>query len=89
MGSKDTVAYCASKHALLGTIKSLNQTYIKDKIFNYCLNFGTLDNKKGKLIRNIKNQKVINQNDILKSILYILSIGSVGIPEDLYLKRFN
>ncbi len=89
MGSKDTVAYCASKHALLGTIKSLNQTYIKDEIYNYCLNFGTLDNKKGKLIRNIKNQKVINQNDILKSILYILSIGSVGIPENLYLKRFN
>ena len=89
IGSKDTVAYCASKHALLGTIKSLNQTYIKNKIFNYCLNFGTLDNKKGKLIKNIKNQKVINQSDILKSILYILSIGSIGVPEDLYLKRFN
>ncbi len=89
MGSKDTIAYCASKHALLGTIKSLNQTYFKNKIFNYCLNFGTLDNKKGKLIRNIKNQKVIDQNDILKSILYILSIGSIGVPEELYLKRFN
>ena len=89
MGSKDTVAYCASKHALLGTIKSLNQTFVKDKIYNYCLNFGTLDNKKGKLIKNIKNQKVINQGDILESILYIFSIGLIGVPEDLYLKRFN
>ncbi len=89
MGSKDTVAYCASKHALLGTIKSLNQTFVKNKIFNYCLNFGTLNNNKGKLIKNIKNQKVINQSDILESILYILSIGLIGVPEDLYLKRFN
>jgi short-subunit dehydrogenase len=89
MGSKDTVAYCASKHALLGTVKSLNQTYTQDKIFNYCLNFGTLDNKKGKLIKNIKNQNLINQSDILESILYILTIGSIGVPEDLYLKRFN
>ena len=89
MGSAGTVAYCASKHALLGTIRSLNQTYTRNKVFNYCLNFGTLDNKKGKLIKNIKNQKVINQQDILKSILYVMDIGSIGVPEDLYLKRFN
>jgi len=49
----------------------------------------TLDNKKGKLIKNIKNQNLINQSDILESILYILTIGSIGVPEDLYLKRFN
>ena len=29
------------------------------------------------------------QYDILESILYILSIGLIGVPEDLYLKRFN
>ena len=89
MGSAGTISYCASKHALLGTVRSLNQTYTKDKVFNYCLNFGTLDNKKKKLIKNIKNQKVINQQDILESILYITKIGSIGVPEDLYLKRFN
>lgn len=87
MGSKDTVSYCASKHALLGTVRSLNQSYIKYKIFNYCLNFGTLNNKKGKMIKNINNQKLINQKDIFDTINYLMNIGEIGIPEDLYLKR--
>ena len=31
-------AYCASKHALVGAIKSLNQTVYKKKIINYFIN---------------------------------------------------
>ena len=77
IGSKDTVAYCASKHALLGTIKSLNQTYIKNKIFNYCLNFGTLDNKKGKLIKTstpiVEFEKIQVLNKKKYDMLYISS----------------
>ena len=29
IGAKDTISYCASKHALIGAIKSLNQTVYK------------------------------------------------------------
>lgn len=88
IGSKDTISYCSSKHALLGAIKALNQTIYKKKIINYCLSFGTLDNKMGKKIKNIKNQKLISQNDIVESILYLLNLGKYGVPEELYLKRF-
>ena len=89
IGSKDTVSYCGSKHALLGIIKSLNQSVYKRRIINYCLNFGTLDSKMSKQIRNIRNQKLISQLDVVKTIFYLIDLGSNGIPEELYLKRFN
>ncbi len=89
IGATDTISYCASKHALIGAIKSLNQTVYKKKIINYCLNFGTLDSKMSKQIRNTRNQNLISQQDIVKSILYLINLGKHGLPEELYLKRFN
>tara|TARA_Y100001970_G_scaffold284917_1_gene403330 strand:- start:458 stop:1150 length:693 start_codon:yes stop_codon:yes gene_type:complete len=89
IGARDTVSYCGSKHALLGIVKSLNQTLYKKKIINYCLNFGTLDSKMSKQIRNTKNQNLINQMEVVKSIFYLIEIGNNGLPEELYLKRFN
>jgi len=89
IGARDTVSYCGSKHALLGIVKSLNQTLYKRKIINYCLNFGTLDSKMSKQIRNTKNQNLISQLDIVKSVLYLIELGTNGLPEELYLKRFN
>jgi len=89
IGATDTISYCASKHALVGAIKSLNQTVYKKKIINYCLNFGTLDSKMSKQIRNTRNQNLISQQDIIKSILYLINLGKHGLPEELYLKRFN
>ena len=89
IGATNTVSYCGSKHALLGIVKSLNQTVYKRKIINYCVNFGTLDSKMSKQIRNIKNQNLINQLDVAKSVLYLIDLGTYGLPEELYLKRFN
>ena len=42
-----------------------------------------------KQIRNIKNQNLINQLDVVKSVLYLIDLGTYGLPEELYLKRLN
>ena len=42
-----------------------------------------------KQIRNTRNQNLISQQDIIKSILYLINLGKHGLPEELYLKRFN
>ena len=42
-----------------------------------------------KQIRNTKNQRLISQLDIVKSVLYLIDLGTNGLPEELYLKRFN
>lgn len=89
IGSKNTIAYCGSKHALQGIIKALNQTYYKRHIINYSINPGTLNNKMGKKIKNINNQNLIEQDEIIKTISYLISLDRVGVPEDIYLRRFE
>lgn len=88
IGSKNTITYCGSKHALQGIIKSLNQTYYKKNIINYSINPGTLNNRMGKKIKNINNQNLIEQDEIIKTISYLISLDFIGIPEDIYLRRF-
>ena len=87
-GFKDTITYCGSKHALTGIVKSLNQTIIKDKIINYCLNVGSLKNKMGKKVRNQNFNKFIDQKEVIKSIQFLLSIDPPGVPEDIFIRRF-
>jgi 3-oxoacyl-[acyl-carrier protein] reductase len=89
IGSKNTIAYSGSKHALQGIIKSLNQTYYKRHTINYSINPGTLNNKMGKKIKNINNQNLIEQDEIIKTISYLISLDRVGVPEDIYLRRFK
>ena len=87
-GFKNTIVYCGSKHALLGIIKSLNETLYKDKIINYCLNTGSIKNKMGKKVRGQNFSKFIDQKEIIKAIQFIINIDPPGIPQDLYIKRF-
>ena len=63
-GFKDTYSYCGSKHALLGIIKSLNETIYNKNIFNYCLNFGSIKNKMEK-----KLEMQIIKNLLIKILL--------------------
>ena len=87
-GFKDTITYCGSKHALLGIIKSLNQTILKDKIINYCLNVGSLKNKMGKKVRNQNYNKFIDQKEVVKAIQFLISMDPHAVPEDIFIKRF-
>ena len=42
----------------------------------------------GKKIKNINKQNLIEQDEIIKTISYLISLDFIGIPEDIYLKRF-
>jgi short-subunit dehydrogenase len=89
IGSKNTIVYCSSKHALQGIVKSLNQTIYKKNILNYSINPGTLNNKMGKKVKNISNENLIEQEEIIKTISYLISLNFIAVPEDIYLKRFT
>ena len=43
----------------------------------------------GKKIKNINNQNLIEQDEIIKTISYLISLDRVGVPEDIYLRRFE
>ena len=87
-GFKDTYSYCGSKHALLGIIKSLNQSLHNKKILNFCINVGSLKNTMGKKIRSKDYKNFIDQEEIIKAINYLIDVKLPGIAEEIYIKRF-
>ena len=88
-GFKDTYSYCGSKHALLGIIKSLNQTIYKKKIFNYCLNVGSIKNKMGKKVRGNEFKNFIETNTVLKSLNFLVNLDLPALPDEIFIKRFR
>ena len=88
-GFKDTLTYCGSKHALLGIIKSLNETIAKKNIFNYCLNLGSIKNKMGKKIRGGDFKKFIETRSAIKALQFLIDVDLPALPEEIFLKRFR
>jgi 3-oxoacyl-[acyl-carrier protein] reductase len=87
-GFKDTISYCASKHALLGIIKSLNRTIFRNKIVNYCINVGGLNNKMGRGLRSKNYKNLLDQGELVKTLDYISKTGNHGFPEEINIKKF-
>tara|TARA_Y100000991_G_C21811610_1_gene279931 strand:- start:20 stop:682 length:663 start_codon:yes stop_codon:yes gene_type:complete len=87
IGDKNTFTYSGAKHALLGIVKSLNQTQKAKAILNFTINPGTIDNQMGRRVINHKNKPLIKTDQILKTIDYLISLETNGIPEEIFLKR--
>tara|TARA_Y100000389_G_C17451356_1_gene515026 strand:+ start:260 stop:973 length:714 start_codon:yes stop_codon:yes gene_type:complete len=88
-GFKDTYTYCGSKHALLGIIKSLNETIAKKKIINYCLNLGSIKNKMGRKVRGGEFKKFIQTKSVIKALEFLINIELPALPEEIFLKRLR
>jgi hypothetical protein len=43
----------------------------------------------GKKVKNINNENLIEQEEIIKTISYLISLNFIAVPEDIYLKRFT
>ena len=86
-GFSKTIAYCASKHALLGAIRSLNQELIKKKIYNININPGSIKTKMGKKVKNQKYSEFISPESIANFIFDLSNLKEPAFIEDVFLKR--
>ena len=86
-GFYKTIAYCASKHALLGAIKSLNKELIKKNIYNVNINPGSIKTKMGKKVKNQKYSEFISPVSIANFIFDLSKLKEPAFIEDVFLKR--
>tara|TARA_B100000029_G_scaffold505439_1_gene586141 strand:+ start:59 stop:772 length:714 start_codon:yes stop_codon:yes gene_type:complete len=86
-GFDKTIAYCASKHALLGAIRSLNKELIKKNIYNLNINPGSIKTKMGKKVRNQKFSEFISPNTIANFIFDLSKLEEPAFVEDVFLRR--
>lgn len=86
-GFNKTIAYCASKHALLGAVRSLNKELIKKNIYNLNINPGSIKTKMGKKVKNQKFSEFISPASIANFIFDLSNLQQPAFIEDVYLKR--
>ena len=86
-GFENTISYCASKHALLGAVKSINAECNKDKIFNSLVSMGSMKTNMGKKVKNQNFKFFIQQKKIAKYIYEIAMNDVEAYVEDIFFKR--
>jgi short-subunit dehydrogenase len=86
-GSKETLPYCTSKHALLGLTRSLYDRHRNDGIKVFCVSPGSMQTKMGRIDTRQDFNTFLNPNEVAKHISFILESDSNLISEELRLNR--
>lgn len=86
-GSKETLLYCASKHALLGFSRALHDELKKNNIRTYCVSPSGAKTKMGKLIKNQNFDTFINPMEIAEYVTFICSFDGEMVSDEIRLNR--
>lgn len=88
-GFKNTSAYCASKHALLGLTRALHDEYRDQNIRSFCFSPGSIQTEMGKKVKNQDFDTFIDPVEIAKYIIFSISFDGEMISNEIQLKRIN
>ena len=86
-GFKNTSAYCASKHALLGLSRSAHDELKEHSIRTYCLSPSSTQGKMGKKSTDQDYNTFLSPSEIAEYVEFIISFDSNVMVEELMLKR--
>ena len=86
-GFKNTSAYCASKHALLGLSRSAHDELKEHSIRTYCLSPSSTQGKMGKKSTDQDYSTFLSPSEIAEYVEFIISFDSNVMVEELMLKR--
>lgn len=86
-GYKETSLYCASKHALLGFTRALQDELREYNIRTFCVSPAAAKTKMGKLIKNQNFDTFIDPREIAEYIVFISSFDNEMIPGEIRLNR--
>jgi 3-oxoacyl-[acyl-carrier protein] reductase len=86
-GFGNTSLYCASKHALLGFSKSINEELKQYNVRTYCISPSSTKSKMGLETKGQDYSTFLDPDDIAKYVLFMISFDSNIISEEILLKR--
>ena len=86
-GFKNTSAYCASKHALLGLSRSAHDELKEHNIRTYCISPSSTQGRMGKKSIDQDYSTFLSPTEIAEYIAFIISFDSNVMVEELILKR--
>ena len=86
-GFSNTGLYCASKHALLGFSRSINDELKQYNVRTFCISPSSTKSKMGLETKGQDYSTFLDPDDIAKYVLFIISFDSNIISEEIFLKR--
>ena len=88
-GSKNTTLYCASKHALLGFSRALQDELKSYDIRTFCFMPGSIKTDMGNLVPDQSYDTFLKPEEVAEYIVYVASIDSELYTGEISLERFN
>ena len=88
-GYKKTISYSSSKHALLGSVRAINEECKKNNLFNTCVSMGSMKTKMGKKVKNQNYNLFIDPKKIANFIYLIAEIKLEAYVEEVFFNRLK
>ena len=89
VGAAENTLYCASKHAILGISRSLQQELKTDGIRTYCFSPGGMQTPMGKAINKEEYIKFISPKEFVDFIIHSIKYNSQMISDEIKLNRIG
>ena len=88
-GFKNTSAYCASKHALLGLSRSLHNEGRDHGVRVFCISPGSIKTEMGRRVENQDFNTFLDPKEIAEYISFIISFDNELISEEVKINRLR
>ncbi len=88
-GFKNSVAYCSSKHALLGFSRALFSELKDDNVRVYSISPGSTQTKMGKLSKDQNFETFLEPKEIAEYVAFVIGFNKQLISEEIRLNRMQ
>ena len=88
-GFKNSIAYCSSKHALLGFSRALFSELKENNIRVYSISPGSTQTKMGKLSKDQKFETFLKPEEIAEYVNFVINFDNQLISEEIRLNRME
>ena len=88
-GFKNSIAYCSSKHALLGFSRALFSELKENNVRVYSISPGSTQTKMGKLSKDQKFETFLKPEEIAEYVKFVINFDNQLISEEIRLNRME
>lgn len=88
-GFENGSIYCASKHAILGLSRTLQNELKSGNVRTFCISPGSIKTEMGKFVKDQNFETFLDPKEVAKYVVFTISFDKELISEEIRLNRMN
>ena len=88
-GFENGSIYCASKHAILGLSRTLQNELKSKNVRTFCISPGSIKTEMGKITKDQNFETFLDPKEIAKYVVFTISFDKELISDEIKLNRMN